>query len=148
MLLLTVALTLVSCNRKTIYSHYEHTSIDGWEQTDTLTFIVSPVAKTGTYIEEVGLRINDAYPFTGLTLVVEQKAFPSGIARSDTLNARLVADNGTRLGKGINLYQYNYHLCNLPLQQDDSLRITLYHHMKRQLLPGIADIGITLRRVE
>lgn len=139
---------MVGCNRKTIYSHFENMSIEGWDQTDTLFFVISPIPEDGIYAEEVGLRINDSYPFTALTLIVEQEVFPSGQTRSDTLNARFVSEDGKRLGSGINLFQYDFPLCNIPLQQSDSIRITLFHHMKRQLLPGISDIGVTMRREE
>ena len=68
LLFFTVALVTASCNRKTIYSHYEHTPLDGWEKNDTLVFSVPPVKHDGVYREMIGLRTSSAYPFMGLTL--------------------------------------------------------------------------------
>lgn len=69
LMVLTVATALVSCNRKTVYYHYEHTPIEGWEKNDTLTFNVSPMAVAGDYREHIGLRINGSYPFIVSTAV-------------------------------------------------------------------------------
>ena len=143
-LLLTVALALAGCNRKTIYSHYEHTPINGWERVDDLSFTLSPVRMGGTFREEIGLRINGAYPFMGLTLIVEQQVFPSGITRSDTLSCKLIDNDGTILGEGISFYQYNFHVNTLRLHEGDSLHITVRHNMKREIMPGVSDVGIRL----
>ena len=50
MLMITVALALAGCNRKTIYSHYEHTPIGGWEKVDHLSFTLSPVPESGSMV--------------------------------------------------------------------------------------------------
>lgn len=147
MIALTVALTMVGCNRKTIYSHYEHTPINGWEKNDTLKFSIFPVRTDGLYREEVGLRINSAYPFMGLTLIVEQHTTQKRLMRSDTLHTSLIDHDGTIQGEGMSYYQYNFHLANLQLQADDTLLVNIRHNMKREMLPGISDIGVTLKRL-
>ena len=146
--MLTVALAFASCNRKTVYSHYEHTPLVGWEKNDYLSFSLPPFNQGGTYREEVGLRINGAYPFMGLTLIVEQQVFPSGMTRTDTLWCKLIDADGTIQGEGISYYQYSFHLCDMPLHKGDSLHVQLHHNMKREILPGISDVGLTLRKIE
>lgn len=145
-LLLMVALAVVSCNRKAVYSHYRHTPINGWEKNDTLTFDVRPLTEDAALREEVGLRINDAYPFMGLCLIVEQTVFPSCSRRTDTLNCSLIDPSGNVKGRGISYYQYNFHLTSQQLYAGDSLHICVRHNMKREILPGIADIGILLEK--
>ena len=44
-------------------------------------------------------------------------------------------------------YQYIFPLKTLPLEKDDSLFIEIRHDMKREILPGITDVGIKLSRV-
>lgn len=145
-LLITVALTLVGCNRNTIYSHYEHTPINGWERVDRLSFDLASVTVGGNYHEEIGLRINKDYPFKGLTLIVEQQVFPSGVSRSDTLTCKLIDDKGIILGEGVSFYQYHFHLCDMPLAKGDSLHVQIRHHMRREILSGISDVGVTLTK--
>lgn len=137
-----------SCHRKTVYDHYVHTPISGWERNDTLFLDVSPIASSGNYAETLGLRINGTYPFMGLTLIIEQTSFPQYITRKDTLNCQLIDENGTVKGQGVSYYQYTFPLTDLQLHEGDSLHIAIRHDMKREILPGIADIGIQLSRKE
>lgn len=146
--LFAVALLVCGCNRKTIYSHYEHTPVEGWERVDGLSFDFSPVPYDGTFREDIGLRINSSYPFMGLTLIVEQQVYPMGVRRSDTLSCKLIDDDGTIQGEGISSFQYNFHLCNLKLEKGDSLHVHIRHNMKREILPGISDVGVTLRNTD
>ena len=141
---LTVALILVSCNRKVIYHHYEHTSLAGWEKDDTLRFSVHAAEQRAVVRREIELRITDAYPFRGLNLVVDQTSFPSHIHRRDTLQCDLIDARGNVHGDGINLYQYRFHLADISINEGDSLSICILHNMKREVLPGIADVGVRL----
>jgi len=148
LLLLTVALVLSSCNRKIIYSHYEPTPLSGWEKSDTLSFSIDPIKYDGTYSEEIGLRINSAYPFMGLTLIASQYTQPAHILRTDTLHAHLIDNDGNIQGTGVGYYQYHFKLATLQLYANDTLYVNIRHNMKREILPGISDVGITLRKEE
>ncbi len=151
--LLTVATTLVSCNRKTVFYHYEHTPIAGWEKNDTLTFNLKAAPETGLYKEAIGLRTNGAYPFMALTLIVDHTVVPARLAphksspittHSDTINCRLTNDEGNVKGAGISNRQYMFDLGNIRLNKGDSLHIRIRHDMKRETLPGIIDVGVKL----
>lgn len=143
---ISMVLTLTACHVRTIYSQYKHVPTTGWEKNDALSFNVSPLKTAGTYQEEIGLRINSTYPFMGLTLIIDQTIIPSCKTISDTLDCSLIDDEGNAKGPGIGHYQYNFPLTSLELQKGDSLHISIRHDMKREILPGIADIGITLKK--
>ena len=143
---LAVALAMAGCNRKTIFSHYVAVSQSGWERTDTLHFAVPRIPQTARYAETVGLRITSHYPFTALTVIAEQHAVPSGIRRTDTICCRLTDESGTVIGSGLNHYQYLFSLHPLPLCEGDSLCVSIRHHMMRETLPGIADVGLIVSR--
>ena len=144
-IIVTVALTLVGCNRKTVYCHYQSVGVDGWERSQTFYFCLSPIDQTATYARELGLRTNSAYPFTSLSLIVEQLVLPSGSHHVDTLQCQLTDDAGTILGKGTYHYQYLFALPSVPLHEGDSLTISVRHNMKREVLPGITDVGLFVR---
>ena len=137
-------LLAVACQQDTIYNHYEHTPLTGWERNDTLTYLVGPIRHDGQYREEIGLRISGDYPFMGLNLVVEQRVIPSGDTRRDTLCCNVIDQQGNAKGRGVSHYQYLFHLTTLPLHTDDRLHIAIRHDMKREILPGISDIGVKL----
>lgn len=141
-----MVLTLAACQGRTVHSEYKHVPTTGWEKNDALSFNISPLKTTGTYQEEIGLRINSTYPFMGLTLIIDQTIIPSCETISDTLDCSLIDDEGNAKGPGIGHYQYEFPLTSLELQEGDSLHISIHHDMKREILPGIADIGITLKK--
>ena len=99
-------------------------------------------------MEEIGLRINSAYPFMSLNLIVEQTVYPSHETHCDTLRCSLIDKQGNAKGRGISHYQYLFHLTTLKLNKGERLYVAIRHDMKREILPGISDIGIRLTRKE
>lgn len=136
---------LSGCKREVVYHQYRHTSIAGWERNDTLSFAVPPVEQSGRYAAELGLRINGSYPFMGLSLIVEQTVLPENRTRIDTIHCQLIDEKGNPKGKGISYYQYAFHVSDFSLSKGDSLQVVVKHYMKREMLPGIADVGFALR---
>ena len=141
---MAVALTTVGCNRNTIYHQYQPTPISGWEKNDTLLFITAPAKQRVVVQRDVELRMATNYPYQQLSLIVEQTTLPSTIRRRDTINCQLINPEGKIQGHGINLYQYHFHLPDISINEGDSLHFRIRHNMKRDVLPGIADIGIRL----
>ena len=166
MLLLIIAGVCAGCIRGTVYNHYEQLPVAGWEKNDTITFSIPPVGEQGIYNLSLGLRTTGHYPFMSLTLIAEQQT----IAASDTISLDTIADSlathnsltpkfirytlpcklmntrGNTRGQGINYYQYNFHIADVALNEGDSLRISIRHDMKREILPGISDIGIIMTK--
>lgn len=141
-LIALLSLAFVACDTSTVYYHFEPTPISGWERNDTLKFSVPALTLAGGYREDISMRINSEYPFTGLTLIVDQTVFPGNRHVSDTVNCSVVDKDGNVKGRGIGFYEYDFPLTHLRLNAGDSLQINVRHNMKREILPGIADIGI------
>ena len=141
---------LSSCKDNLVYDQYIHTPISGWEKNDTLSFDIAPFDSTGAYEEQLGLRITGAYPFMSLTLIVEQSIYPNKskkdkIEKVDTIQCNLIDNNGITRGQGISYYQYNFPINIYQFHKNDSIHITIRHDMKREILPGISDIGIKVQ---
>lgn len=141
LLAVTVAVAMSACGGGTVYSKYVPTPVDGLERNDTVAFDVPPVASTGRYRQEVGLRITAGFPFKELALEVRQTVEPGHRVRVDTLTCRLYDDGGNLLGHGLSVFQYGFILADTELHKGDSLHVRIRHVMKRQILPGITDIG-------
>lgn len=147
---LTIAIGLAlctACTKGKVYHHYNHTPIAGWEKMDVLHYSVPALNTSGRYGTDIGLRINSLFPFTSLTLVVEQTVYPSLAQYTDTLTCKLVDRNGNIRGQGVAYYQYHFHVSQMALHEHDSLHITVKHNMQREILPGIADVGIALTKL-
>ena len=142
--IMAVALTLTSCNRQMIYSHYENVSTEGWERHDGKEFHV-PIHEKGTYTETLGLRTTRSYPFTNLAVIITQQAQLSGIQRSDTLSMILTDEAGNEQGYGTNYRQASFPVSAIELEAGDTLNVSIRHYMRREVLPGITDVGFSLK---
>lgn len=147
-LTLSLVLTMTACNDNKVYDHYEHTTLSGWEKTDTLTFNVPKINNGGRYCMELGMRLTKAYPYQSLTLIIERKVLPSSQIKSDTVECRIVSPKGRVLGRGITLNQYHFHVAEFNLKERDSLHVSIIHNMKREILPGISDVGIEISKIQ
>lgn len=146
LILMAVALTLISCNRQMVYSHYESISTEGWERGDGKSYVV-PIREDGTYAEEVGIRSTRIYPFMNLALIVSQEAVQSGIHRTDTLYIDLTDEEGRADGEGISYRQVSVPAATIRLQAGDSLCVNIRHYMYKECLPGITDVGFCMTKV-
>ncbi len=157
-LFFSTLLFFAACTGNKVYDSYKQTSLAGWEKNDTVTFGVPPMEQEGMYRAELGLRINGTYPFMGVTLIVEQNVVhtpdyckthrqPCIIVIADTLTCNLVDQQGYAQGQGLSYYQYDFPVSEVELHEGDSIYVKVWHDMKREILPGISDIGIRYYRV-
>ncbi|GAA6530201.1 gliding motility lipoprotein GldH [Segatella asaccharophila] len=153
LLFFSVIILFSSCLEHKVYDHYEHTPLAGWEKNDSLLFNVPKLMDTDYYDMNVGLRINSTYPFQSLTLIIKQTVYPEKGKDKvhedkpkrtyvDTLNCSLMDTNGRIKGRGIGSFQYHFHVANIQLEKGDSIHVCICHDMKKEILPGISDIGI------
>lgn len=145
-LILAVATLCMSCNRHTVYNHYEHVTQGGWEKNDTLFYQVPPVKEAGTYEEIIGIRTDINFPFQSIALNVAQDVTPQGTHYQTTKNCLLYDASGKERGSGISRFQNEIYLTDIHLNKGDSVSICITHNMRRELMSGITDIGIILKR--
>lgn len=139
-------LMTTACDRKTIFHQYNHTAATGWERSDTMFYNVGKINGSGAFKEEIDLRLNGTYPFLGLCIIVEHTIYPANITTFDTLNCSFDRPDIKYKSNGISYRQYRYHLKDINLTESDSVTIRLRHNMMREVLPGIADIGVKLTK--
>lgn len=139
-----MAMVVASCTTNTVFDSYAHTPLAGWEKNDTLTFDVKPLALSGEYSEQVGLRMTNAFPFTSISLIVEQHIYPKDKVLTDTIKCPITDQRGNFLGDGVSSYQYLFPLKEVTLSRGDSLHVSIRHNMKREILPGVSDVGLKL----
>lgn len=139
---------LWACQPRVAFHHFRHVSPPGWDKSDTLHFNIPPVTESGTYEVMAELRTNMNYPFQKITLIVSQTVIPSGLTHHDVLDCRLIKQNGVIEGDGISCFQYQFHVRDMELGKGDSIHLCISHNMKREIMPGITDVGICLSRTD
>ena len=143
-IILTVALTLVGCNRKVVFSQYQSVNPQGWQQADSLCFCITSLETAGTYETELGLRSYSSYPYTSVALIVHQQTTLSNISITDTIDIDIVDSEGKKQGKGFSVKTFSHVLRPLSLVEGDTVCVSIHHFMRHDPLPGIADVGYTL----
>ena len=144
LLVLLVAILSSACDQKTVYNKYHHISIQGWERQDTMTYDIPHINMSGKYEEQVGVRILQTFPFTNVSILIQQTVFPAMTSHYDTLVCRFMDNRGKIDGNGISYYQYIFPLKKIALENGYSLHVSIHHIMKRETLPGLTDIGFKL----
>lgn len=141
--MMAVALILTSCSRQIVFSHYESIDTEGWNRNDCKDFRVT-VREKDTYTEMIGLRTTMYYPYANLSVIVSQQTQRSGIQHTDTLHIRLMDEEGNKVGQGTNYQQMEIPVRTIELEAEDTLLVSIRHYMKREVLPGITDVGVSL----
>ena len=141
---LLVLVALCGCQKQVAYHAFRHIYEPGWDKTDTLHFDISPVTRDGNYRLDAELRTDKDYPFQQLTIEIEQTVYPSKEKFHNKIDCNLVSETGVIEGDGISYFQYQFLVRNLSLHQGDSVHISLTHNMKREIMPGVSDVGVKL----
>ena len=141
---LMAVLTISSCNRHKVYSHYVHIESAEWEKTDTIHFNIPPVKATGSYTSIIGLRIENGYPYQQLALEVNTEIQPGERLVKSSLNCDLIDKQGNIKGSGVSYYQYDFPVDVLELQEGDSIHVSVIHNMNREIMPDVYDVGFSL----
>lgn len=145
-LLLALGVTLAACTRSTLIHVYRNVPAEGWDQSDVLSFPLDTVRHGGVYNLSIGVRTTNLYPYQKLWIVVETALCNPDTAFADTLACTFVGDDGIKNGKGTDTQQYDFHLGQTLLQQGQSGTVSVRHIMRREVVPGVSDIGIRISK--
>lgn len=142
------AALLASCEERPVDYVYRSTPLGGWEPKDTLFFPTDTVRRSGRYAFSLGVRTSAAFPFQSLWLVVKREWDRPALQRLDTVVCRLTDAAGEASERGISLNQFEIPVDTIRLDAGATGRVTVRHIMRRDLLPGVSDVGIILRAVD
>lgn len=143
-LCLVAALCVASCRDATVMHFYRETPVEGWDQSDALVYPIDTVQADGLYNMEVGVRTTNGYPYQKLWLTISAELHNPDTAFVDTLACGFVDAGGARDGSGTDTYQYCYNVGPVELRRGQTGAFKIQHIMRREILPGISDIGIRL----
>ncbi len=141
-----ILLSLTGCDERVIYHSYRHVPGQGWNSRDTLAFDIDTVRVAATHQFALGLRATDSYPYTAVWLAVEREFSRPDILRRDTVRCRLMDSVTHRMGKGVYMYQYEVPLPPMTLRCGQTGQVRVTHLMRREILPGIRDVGVLVSR--
>ncbi len=137
-------MSLVSCQENTLVHEYKHTSPEGWDRTDTITFEIPPVAESGTYEVSLGLRLCNNFSYQDVHVTSEFHLEEPSMKKKDTVCVITSDKDGKLLGYGIAYHQYEQPYTKIQLRKGQHGKIKVYHNMNKEVLPYLTDIGICI----
>ena len=139
-------ITTLACHDSRIYHSFKNININGWEHNDTITFGI-PCHETGDYEINITMRANRDFAYLNVSLATDYTVFPKKTGKKRVVSCTIMNKEGSMHGKeGISLNEVRYRLDEIHLNTKDSLVVKIHHCMRRESLPGIANIGIELVR--
>jgi gliding motility-associated lipoprotein GldH len=144
---LLTACVFTSCSHSETPCHsYQEVPTEGWEQQHSLTFNIDTIRKTAYYRVIVNVRTTNAYPFQSLWLLVHQQYSRPQLSSKDTVVCVFTDQQGNPLRHGISLRQYSDSATSLLLRKGQYGTVTVSHIMRRNILSGISDVGVEIRK--
>lgn len=144
----SIIVGMAACDSVPVSYAYRSTPVNGWEPKDTLSFPIDTIGRTGRYAMSVGVRTTALFPFQSLWLVVKQQWHQTSAGKLDTVVCRFTNTTGDPANHGLSLNQFEFPFDTLHLQRGDRGHITVRHIMRRDILPGVSDIGIIMREID
>lgn len=133
--------------------------VDGWDSRDTLTFdLQTDTIDTNSLKCKVIVRTTMVYPYKKLNLIATLLSSPrdsslathpsSSEKTSYRLTYTLYGENGRHTGTGFPFYENTMSLPQLRTEPSRTYRLFISHSMRRNLLPGVSEVGIDLLKIK
>ena len=149
-LFIIIALTLlISCRSQRTLLH-EFAAIDGeeWNIIDSLHFEIDSVTTGGNCETTLEFRTNANYPYRNISILMTQSLRNKNKDITKTLAYDIVDESGKNNGEGITYLTHRIPFCTMEIQEGDTVDIFIRHNMQDNILPGIADVGVLVEKIE
>jgi len=154
-IIISISLSIISCNDTTVFSTYKPISKSQWHKDSIISFTFKPVdtlSKNNVYIN---LRNNNDYQYSNLFLIVGID-FPDNKSVVDTLEYEMTNAEGKFLGDGFTDLKENKleFKTNVAFPKTGDYTISVQHAMRKNgdtngivLLEGITDVGLQIEKI-
>ena len=139
-----LGIMLLSCQSRTVYSHFEDVLVAGWSKDSVYAFDYAIADSMAHYQVLIYLRHTEMYPYQNMWLFVGD-----GV-QQDTIEFYLANDRGEWLGNG------KSGMIEMPVLYEENrlyahtgtYRITLQQGMREDCLRGVASVGVEIVRLD
>lgn len=148
--LLLLSIALSGCQEQPYYEQYQEVAPSGWHKDSVKSFAVEIEDTTATYAVIFNLRANSQYPYSNLYLF-RNIGSEAGKEYADTANLTLANAYGEWLGTGVGdlkTFSRPFRAQPLRFNRRGTFRFNFTQAMRRDTLPGVEDVGLTLYKQE
>lgn len=147
LILLFAASLCMACDEQTVYHTFQSLPTEGWQRKDTLFFDITIPDSATLYNISVEVRNRNNYPYQNLPLLIYYDSPEAQNIKKDTLEMKLADSAGIWLGDGWGgLYQSTLRAGLIRIGKAGEYRFKITHLLPDEVLPGINDVGIRLKR--
>jgi len=142
-----ILLSMLSCTENSLVNEIKTVGANNWEVDDIKEFNFEVKDTISGYDFFLLVRNNEDYPYRNLYLFVNLE-FPNNKIARDTVYCEMASKEGRWLGKGIGS-QYNSEILykiNQQFPMKGQYKITLQQGMRKEILPGITNAGVSIRK--
>lgn len=144
LLFIITALCLSACSGDIVYSHFYPMKSKEWHMDSVICFDYTIDDANASYNMIVYVRHTERYPYQNMWL------FINNAGKTDTIEFYLADDRGQWLG------DQHHGIIEMPVLYEDAkqfadtgvYQLSVQQGMREEMLPGITDIGLEIRRNE
>lgn len=133
--------------------------VDGWDSRDTLAFDLQTDSVDIENIKcKVVVRSTMAFPYKKLNLIATIQSFSKETSLVKSLSSQektsyrltytLYGKDGRHTGIGFPFYENRVVLPIFKTEPNRSYRLLISHPMRRNLLPGVSEVGLDLYKIK
>ena len=138
---------VASCSNKGNFLFNEAFPEEGWSKFHKPAFTASIGDTLSAYDISVSLRNTHEYPFRNIFLFITTTS-PTGLSIKDTIEYQLANEKGKWYGKGLGDL-HNVTLAfktNIIFPESGDFSFKIEQGMRKDLLPGILDVGLIIKQ--
>lgn len=144
---LLVALTATSsCSKgpEPVLYEYRSVSEEGWQKTDTVSFVLPELGVDGPYTAHVSVRTQASFSYRSIWLGVRWRLHHPDTLFLDTVECVIQEQDKRSEPSGIHLRLTEVGLPGKRLQAGQEGEVDVYHLMRREFLPDVCQVGIRI----
>lgn len=145
----------ISCDKKRVFDDYKSLG-NAWVKDSIVEFDFKQEDTTKLYNLFVNLRVNQAYQFNNLYVIVTMER-PGGLTKVDTLQYQMTNPDGTLLGDGFSDIKESklFYKENLRFDTIGEYKIKIQQAVRQtgkiegiQALEGITEVGFRIETIQ
>jgi gliding motility-associated lipoprotein GldH len=143
LLVLLIATTLFSCDKKRVFDEYKSVG-SAWHKDSIVSFDIPILDSTKNYDVFINIRDNNNYEFNNLFLIVTLEK-PNGYIKVDTLEYQMAEPDGTLLGNGFSDIKESKLFYKERVKFQEKYKISIKQAVRESgKIPGVTQLdGIT-----
>ncbi|HSV76179.1 MAG TPA: gliding motility lipoprotein GldH [Bacteroidales bacterium] len=136
-----------ACDRMRVFEDHRRLPSEGWYYADSLIFEAQIKDTVSLHNLYVSVRNTTEYAYSNFFLFLDIE-FPDGTKLRDTIECVLADSKGHWTGRGFGRIRSNSFLFRTDVwfPQSGTYTFTMQHAMRTELLTGISDVGLRIKK--